>query len=82
MSKYSVKKAATATGLTTTGVTGFTIAGSYVAPIVLAYADRFAVPIPPELTVGVLTGLIAGFLAFCYDAVRYRIRQRGREQGE
>ena len=70
--KYSLKKAGRTVGVTGTSITGFTIAGNYLAPMVLAYAERFKIPIPVEVSIGVMAGLIAGLLAWAYDVARYR----------
>ena len=69
---YSKAKAAKVTGAVTGGITGFTIAGNYLAPMVLSYAERWNVPVPAELSTGVLAGVLAGLLAFFYDIARYR----------
>ena len=69
---YSVKKSAKLTAGTTGGITGFTIAANYIAPMIMTYAERWSVPIPEELTVGVMAGVLAGALAFWYDVARYR----------
>lgn len=69
---YSVSKSAKMTGAATGGITGFTIAANYIAPMVMAYMNRWNVPIPAELSVGIMAGIIAGALAFLYDVARYR----------
>ena len=69
---YSKAKAVRVTAGTTGGITGFTIAANYIAPMIMVYADRWHIPVPPELTVGVMAGVLAGALAFVYDIARYR----------
>lgn len=69
---FSVAKSAKITGGAAGGITGFTIAANYIAPLILEYAKRYNVPIPVEFSVGVVAGLIAGFIAFVYDIARFR----------
>lgn len=69
---YSKGKAAKVTGGVTGGITGFTIAANYIAPMIMTYAERWDIPFPKELTVGVMAGILAGSLAFWYDVARYR----------
>lgn len=68
---FSAKKSARLTAGTTGGITGFTIAANYIAPMIMEYMSRWEVPIPPELSVGVMAGLLAGALAFAFDIARY-----------
>lgn len=70
--KFSAKKSAKLTGATTGGITGFTIAANYLAPMVIEYMNRWEVPIPAELSVGIMAGGIAGALAFAFDVARFR----------
>ena len=68
---YSVKKGIAKTAKGGGAGFGLVVSANYLAPIVLDQMKRMGLPIPPELTVGVMAGgLVAGFV-WWYDYLKF-----------